>query len=83
MQVDLIKIGNSRGIRIPAAILRQCGIESAIELEVRGREIVLRPISQSREGWAAAFQRMHDSGDDELLIAEEIDNELLEEWDED
>ena len=38
MEMDIIKIGNSKGIRIPHAVLRQCGIDSKVELVV-GRGI--------------------------------------------
>ncbi|MFM9890473.1 MAG: AbrB/MazE/SpoVT family DNA-binding domain-containing protein [Rickettsiales bacterium] len=64
METDLIKIGNSRGIRIPAALIKQCGLEGGLTLEVRGRSLVLKPAPQKpkkakkrkpREGWADDF----------------------------
>ncbi|SDF54478.1 AbrB/MazE/SpoVT family DNA-binding domain-containing protein [Sporomusa acidovorans] len=80
MKADVIKIGNSKGIRLPASILKQCGIDKKVEIEIRHNNIILRPVKQPREGWSAAFKEMSKRGDDQLLIPE-IDVEILEEWD--
>jgi antitoxin MazE len=83
MQVDVVRIGNSRGIRIPVALLKQCGIGQKVELEVKHNQIVIKPVSSPRQGWAAAFKRMHHVGEDGLLISADLDAHLLEEWNED
>ena len=82
MELDIIKIGNSKGIRVPLAILKQCGIESKVELEVKDNCIIIKPVKNPRQGWTEAFELMHQEKDDTLLIPEEIDNDLLEDWDE-
>jgi len=82
MEIDVIKIGNSKGIRLPMAILKQCGIESKVELEIEDNCIIIKSVKTPRQGWAEAFKVMHKKGDDSLLIEEEIDNGLLEAWDE-
>jgi antitoxin MazE len=52
MLVSIIRIGNSKGIRLPKALLEQCEIDNAVELEVKGKEIVLRPTKKRpREDW--------------------------------
>lgn len=33
-----------------------------------------------RQGWEDDFKRMHDNGDDELLIDDIFEDENLEEW---
>ncbi len=80
MRVDVVKVGNSRGIRLPAAVLKQCGIGTTVELEVQNNRIILKPVHTPRQGWALAFKRMAQVGDDQLLIPDELDHELLEEW---
>ncbi len=45
MQVDVVRIGNSKGIRIPVALLKQCGIGQKVELEVKHNQIVIKPVS--------------------------------------
>ncbi len=80
MRIDIIPIGNSRGIRIPSALLRQCGLKDQAELRVEnGRIILERP--GVREGWNEAFQQMAEAGDDELLWPEHpLAAFDLEEW---
>jgi len=80
MNADIIRIGNSKGIRIPASLLKQCGINKKVEIEVRYNNIILKPIKSPREEWAAKFKMMAKRGDDQILIPDELDTDLLEEW---
>jgi antitoxin MazE len=82
MRTRVVAIGNSRGIRLPKAVLDQCRIEEDVELEIENETIVIRPLKKiPREGWAAAFQEMSDRSDDLLLIDERLDLNLKEwEW---
>lgn len=66
--MSFILIGNSRGIHIPAALIKQAGLEGC-ELEVTVVEggLLLRPVKPVRQGWKAAFESMHAAGDDALL----------------
>ena len=67
MRVNVVRIGNSRGLRIPKAILEQCGIGDAVDLAVEEGHLVVRPLRRPREGWAEAARTMSSRGDDELL----------------
>ena len=67
MKTTVIRIGNSRGIRIPKAVLNECGLTGPVELEVRGGQLVVRRIARPRSGWEEAFRRMKEHGDDALL----------------
>lgn len=82
MQMDIIKIGNSKGIRLPLAVLKQCGIDSKVELEIQDNCIIIKPIKKPRQGWAEVFELMHRNNDDALIVPEDLDNEALEAWDE-
>jgi antitoxin MazE len=68
MKTTIVRIGNSRGIRIPKALLEQCNLQDEVELEVRGEHLAVRPATKPRSGWADAFRRMHEQGDDLLLL---------------
>lgn len=67
MRAHIVKIGNSRGIRIPKTLLDQTGIEDDVELEVDKASIIIRPVSHPRSGWEDAFEAMARSGDDALV----------------
>jgi antitoxin MazE len=77
MKIDLIRIGNSRGIRIPKPIAEQCGFKDRVEMTIRGKSLVISPARGVREGWDAAFAAMAEKGDDRLLDGEPAASE----WD--
>ncbi|ABL00042.1 AbrB/MazE/SpoVT family DNA-binding domain-containing protein [Pelobacter propionicus] len=78
MLTHLVSIGNSKGIRIPAALLRQYDIIEEVELLPGKDEIVLRPVSRKpRNGWDEAFALMRERNEDALLTDDVLD---LEEW---
>ncbi len=79
MITDIVKIGNSKGIRIPAYILKECNINDKIELEIQDGKIIITPIKHPRKDWETAFKKMHANGDDRLIIDDDIDSHL-EDW---
>ena len=78
MRTTIVRIGNSRGIRIPKAMLEQCHLGNAVELEVQDGQLVVRPAEGPRLGWDDAFRRMREQGDDTLLDDEPVS---AGEWD--
>ncbi len=81
MKVNLIQIGNSKGVRLPQAVIKECGFGEQVEMRVEKGSVVLMPVRHPRDGWAAAFERMAACGDDELLIPDTIEHEWdKEEW---
>ncbi|MGB5637118.1 MAG: AbrB/MazE/SpoVT family DNA-binding domain-containing protein [Waterburya sp.] len=79
MKIDIIKIGNSQGIRIPKTIMEQCGFGESVEMEIKDGNLILKP-TQIRVGWAESFKLMAVNQDDELLIDDTIPTEYDEEW---
>ena len=67
MKAQIIKIGNSQGIRIPKAILDQTGLKDEVELEVENKTIIIRSVNKPRQGWEEAFKRMVENNDDKLI----------------
>jgi antitoxin MazE len=54
MKTKLVRIGNSRGIRLPKLLIEQAGLEEDVQLELRGGSVVIRPLASIRAGWAQA-----------------------------
>ena len=67
MKTKIVRIGNSRGVRIPKPLLEQAGLEDEVELRVVDGGIVIEAMKENREGWAEAAARARVSGDDKLL----------------
>ena len=72
MKTEIIKIGNSKGIRIPAYILKECNITGKISMEVKDGKIIITPLEEPRRGWGKKFEYMKNNGDDKLIISEDI-----------
>ncbi|MBA4406401.1 AbrB/MazE/SpoVT family DNA-binding domain-containing protein [bacterium] len=67
MKTKVVKIGNSRGIRIPKSLIDESGLKSEVDLEVIDGQIIIKSISRSRESWDSAFKKMAKNKDDILL----------------
>ena len=81
MKADLIRIGNSRGVRIPKPLIEQCGLGDTVELRVENDRLVISPERRPRQGWAEAFEAAGSSERDELLFRVEAPNDFdREEW---
>jgi antitoxin MazE len=82
MKTRLVRIGNSKGLRIPKSLISQSGLQDEVEITLKGNSLIIRPASNPREGWAEAFEQMARRGDDALLngdVANEFD-ETEWEW---
>jgi antitoxin MazE len=80
MNIAVIPIGNSKGIRLGKSILEKYNIKDAVELILEKGYIIIKPTSTPRKGWEKAFKKMHVNGDDRLLMADFFEDENLEEW---
>jgi antitoxin MazE len=67
VKTKLIKIGNSRGVRLPKSLIEQMGLRDEVELNVEGDRIVIRGVREPRAGWEAAARLMAQRGDDAML----------------
>lgn len=77
VRARVVRIGNSRGIRIPKVWLDQLDLGDEVELAVRQDSLVVRPARTPRDGWSEAFRAMAARHDDALL-----DEPRPTEWDE-
>ena len=80
MEVSVIKIGNSKGIRLSKTLLDKYKIQDTVEVILEKGQIVIKPLSRPRKGWEKAFKKMAENGDDRLLINDVFEDENLEEW---
>jgi antitoxin MazE len=80
MNTNIIQIGNSNGIILPADMLRalQLKAKSAVNISMENNKIIIRP--SPRQGWADAARQMAQTGDDELLLPDVFKDEDLSWW---
>jgi len=63
----IVKIGNSRGLRLPKALIEQAELSGEVELHAEPGRLIVQAVREVRVGWAEAAKRMHAAGDDRLL----------------
>ncbi len=80
MDVSVIQIGNSKGIRLSKTLLEKYNIQDTVELIMEKGYFIVKPKVSPRKGWEKAFKKMHDNDDDKLLILDVFDDESFEEW---
>ena len=80
MDISVISIGNSKGIRLSKTLLEKYNIQDKVELILEKSYIILKPKSNPRKGWEKAFKKMHENGDDKLLMNDVFEDENFEEW---
>ena len=68
MQTRLVRIGNSRGVRIPKALIAAAGLDAALRMRVVDAGLLLERLDDDpRAGWAEAARELVGRGDDRLL----------------
>ena len=79
MLVSVVAIGNSKGIRLPKAILEQLHITDQLEMEVEERRLLLKPVHNTpRAGWEETFKTIHSNKEDSLLIPDDAGSGTFE-----
>ena len=78
MELSIIRIGNSKGIRLNKSILQRYNIQDKVEIILEKGRIILKPVTDTRRGWGDALKKMHDKKEDILLIPDVFEDE--EEW---
>jgi len=80
MKARLVRIGNSRGVRLPRPLIEEAQLPEEVDLRVDDGTIVIAPAKQVRGGWSEAAREMHAAGEDEPLGLEVGTRFDEEEW---
>jgi len=80
MKSRIVRIGNSRGVRLPKTLLEEAGLHNDVEIRAEGRSIVITPSGQCRDGWAEDAKRLAADGGKGLLDEPMATRFDREEW---
>ena len=69
MKTRIVRIGNSRGVRIPKPLLQEAGLEDEVHLSLGPDGILISPVTPARTGWAEAAELVRERGEAGLLDA--------------
>jgi antitoxin MazE len=62
----IVRIGNSRGIRVPKLLLEQAQLPEEVTIQAEPGRLVVRASRRIRDGWSDAARTLHERGDDRL-----------------
>lgn len=81
MRASLRKVGNSRGIIIPATLLAACEMGEEVDIRLEGKNLIIAPIKMPRAGWFKGYKPEADiSPFDTLPVDEDNGNEGSKDW---
>jgi antitoxin MazE len=80
MDISIVSIGNSKGIRLSKTLIEKYNIKDTVELILEKGYIILKPKVEPRKGWEKSFKKMHDLEDDKPLMNDVFEDETFSEW---
>lgn len=78
MERNIVQIGNSMGVILPASILKRLNLaaKDQVLISLKNDSIIIKPVP--RRNWEAAALQMHTAGDDNLIILDVFEDENME-----
>ena len=75
MTITINTIVNFKRIRLNKNLIKKYKVASTIELAFEKEYIILNPKPKTRAGWEKSFRKMHENGDDKLLMPDVFEDE--------
>ena len=66
MDAMIVKVGNSRGVRIPKPMIEEAGLGERVSLRVVEEGLLIAPRTEPRQGWAKAARLGRERGEGAL-----------------
>ena len=67
MKARLIRIGSSRGVRLPKPLIEEARLKDEVQLRVQDGAVIITSSTRPRSGWAEAAIRVRQQDQDWLL----------------
>ena len=80
MKAKLVRIGNSRGIRLPKPMIEEAGLDDEVDIRVLDRSIIIASAEAPRTGWELAAKTLSDRRGSGLLDVSTPTRFDEEEW---
>ncbi len=67
MKVRIVRVGNSRGIRLPKPLLQEAQLDDEVEVQAEPGRMLISKTVKPHAGWAEAARRMRERDQDRLI----------------
>jgi antitoxin MazE len=79
MLASVVRIGNSRGIRLPKRIFNELKIKDEVELIINRDKLIIKGVKKRpRQGWSESFAKSSAEKPEKLLLPDNIDDDTFE-----
>jgi antitoxin MazE len=75
MVLKIIRVGNSKGLRLPKILLDEYGFQDEVEVYLKADSIEIKPAHIPREAWYEELRDLSEKESDELLIPDVFEDE--------
>jgi len=80
MRVNIIKVGNSKGLILSKLILEKYQINDEVNIRLKDDHLIIEPVNNVRSGWDEQFAQANSTVDNEQLIPDVFEDEKLLPW---
>lgn len=82
MESNIINVGNSKGIIIPAKFLKLIGLKRTVNIFIKNDKLIITPVEKvSRDGWEEMIiNEIEESGQPKRLMPDFFEDEKNEDW---
>jgi antitoxin MazE len=67
MKTRLVRIGNSRGLRIPKPLIEEAGLKDEVEITLRDGALVITSAEHPRAAWEGAVDLLLERREDYVI----------------
>lgn len=75
MVLKIIRVGNSKGLRLPKTLLEEYGIKDEVEVVMKEDLIEIKPVRRPRESWSEDLAKVSSQASNDLLIPDVFEDE--------
>ena len=81
METNIINVGNSKGIIIPAKILKLLRIKDKVRISIEGNKLIIKSLdSNPRANWSEQFMNANHENNDSVLLPDVFEDESFDDW---
>lgn len=80
MRVNIIKVGNSKGLILSKLVLEKYQIENEVNIRLEKDHLVIEPVKQVRMGWDDQFAKANAVADQEILMPDAFEDDEVLPW---
>lgn len=80
METNIINVGNSKGIIIPAKLLKMIGLENIVNVEIEEGKLVISPAHKPREGWDEMLRNEIEKNGEAKTLAPDFFEDENDDW---